>query len=53
MTFKHIPKAYKIDALIQQKTYLVDGEIKEWILKKQFAKEVKHPKYINYGDKLL
>jgi hypothetical protein len=28
-------------------------EIKEWIVKKQFVKEVKHPKYINYGDKLL
>ena len=30
MTFKHIPETYKIDALVQQKTYLVDGEIKEW-----------------------
>ena len=30
MTFKHIPEAYKIDALVRQKTYLVDGEIKEW-----------------------
>ena len=30
MTFKHIPEAYKIDALVQQKTYLVNGEIKEW-----------------------
>ncbi len=28
-------------------------EIKEWILKKQFVKETKHPKYINYGDELL
>jgi len=30
MTFKHIPEAYKIDALVRQKTYLVDGKIKEW-----------------------
>jgi hypothetical protein len=28
-------------------------EIKEWIVKKQFTKEMKHPKYINYGDELL
>ena len=30
MTFKNIPEAYKINALIEQKTYLIDGEIKEW-----------------------
>ena len=30
MTFKNIPEAYKIDSLIKQKTYLIDGEIKEW-----------------------
>lgn len=28
-------------------------EIKEWIVKKQFIKQMKHPKYINYGDELL
>jgi hypothetical protein len=30
-----------------------NGEIKEWIVKKQYIREMKHPKYINYGDKLL
>jgi len=30
MTFKNIPEAYKINALVEQKTYLVNGEIKEW-----------------------
>ena len=30
MTFKKIPEAYKISALLEQKTYLVNGEIKEW-----------------------
>jgi len=30
MTFKNIPEAYKINTLIEQKTYLVNGEIKEW-----------------------
>jgi len=30
MTFKNIPETYKIDALIEQKTYLVNGEIKKW-----------------------
>ena len=30
MTFKNIPETYKIDALVEQKTYLVNGEIKEW-----------------------
>jgi hypothetical protein len=28
-----------------------NGEIKEWILKKQFINEMKHPKYINYDHK--
>jgi len=30
MTFKNIPEAYKINTLVEQKTYLVNGEIKEW-----------------------
>jgi glyceraldehyde-3-phosphate dehydrogenase (NADP+) len=30
MTFKNIPDAYKINTLVEQKTYLVNGEIKEW-----------------------
>mgnify|MGYP000869549106 FL=1 len=30
MTFKNIPETYKIDSLVKQKTYLVDGKIKEW-----------------------
>ena len=30
MTFKTIPEAYKINTLVEQKTYLVNGEIKEW-----------------------
>ena len=30
MTFKNIPEAYKINALVEQKTYLVNGKIKEW-----------------------
>ena len=30
MSFKNIPEAYKINALVEQKTYLVDGKIKEW-----------------------
>ena len=30
MTFKNIPETYKIDALVEQKTYLVNGEIKKW-----------------------
>ena len=30
MTLKNIPEAYKINALVEQKTYLVNGEIKEW-----------------------
>ena len=30
MTFKKIPEAYKINSLVEQKTYLVNGEIKEW-----------------------
>lgn len=30
-----------------------NDEIKEWIVKRQFIKEMKHPKYINYGDELL
>ena len=25
-------------------------EIKEWIIKKQFIKEIKHPKYINHEN---
>ena len=25
-------------------------EIKEWIVKKQFIKEIKHPKYINHEN---
>jgi hypothetical protein len=25
-------------------------EIKEWITKKQFIKEIKHPKYINHEN---
>ena len=25
-------------------------KIEEWITEKQFIKETKHPKYINYGD---
>ncbi|MBT7850012.1 MAG: NADP-dependent glyceraldehyde-3-phosphate dehydrogenase [Flavobacteriaceae bacterium] len=30
MTFKNIPKAFEINTLVEQKTYLVNGEIKEW-----------------------
>ena len=30
MSFKNIPEAYKINALIEQKTYLINGKIKEW-----------------------
>ena len=30
MTFKNIPEPYKINSLVEQKTYLVNGEIKEW-----------------------
>ena len=30
MSFKNIPEAYKINALVEQKTYLINGEIKEW-----------------------
>ena len=30
MTFKNIPKAFEIKTLVEQKTYLVNGEIKEW-----------------------
>ena len=30
MTLKNIPEAYKINALVEQKTYLVNGEIREW-----------------------
>lgn len=30
MTFKTIPEAFKIDSLVKQTTYLVDGELKEW-----------------------
>ena len=30
MTFKNIPDPYKINSLVEQKTYLVNGEIKEW-----------------------
>jgi hypothetical protein len=28
-------------------------EIKEWIVKKEFLNEIKHPKFINYEHKLL
>lgn len=27
-----------------------NDEIREWITNKQFIKETKHPKYINYGN---
>ena len=30
MSLKTIPEAYKINALVEQKTYLVNGELKEW-----------------------
>jgi glyceraldehyde-3-phosphate dehydrogenase (NADP+) len=30
MSSKNIPEAYKIKSLVEQKTYLVNGEIKEW-----------------------
>jgi glyceraldehyde-3-phosphate dehydrogenase (NADP+) len=30
MTLKTIPEAFKIDSLVKQTTYLVDGELKEW-----------------------
>ena len=30
MTLKNIPEAYKMNALVEQKTYLINGEIKEW-----------------------
>ena len=30
MSFKNIPEAYKINTLVEQKTYLINGEIKEW-----------------------
>ena len=30
ITFKEIPNEFKIDALLHQKTYLVDGILKEW-----------------------
>tara|TARA_B100000768_G_C11284947_1_gene381770 strand:+ start:8452 stop:10038 length:1587 start_codon:yes stop_codon:yes gene_type:complete len=30
MTFKNIPEPFKINSLVEQKTYLVNGEIKEW-----------------------
>ena len=30
MTFITIPEAFKIDSLVKQTTYLVDGELKEW-----------------------
>ncbi|NCT10684.1 MAG: NADP-dependent glyceraldehyde-3-phosphate dehydrogenase [Flavobacteriia bacterium] len=33
-TFKNIPNEYKIDELLHQNTYLVDGELKEWKGKK-------------------
>ncbi|WP_034043134.1 NADP-dependent glyceraldehyde-3-phosphate dehydrogenase [Wocania ichthyoenteri] len=29
-TFSEIPEAYKINSLLHQKTYLVDGELKQW-----------------------
>ena len=29
-TFSEIPEAYKINALLHQKSYLVDGELKQW-----------------------
>ena len=32
--FKDIPKEFKIDALVHQNTYLIDGELKEWKGKK-------------------
>ena len=28
--FTEIPEAYKITSLLHQKTYLVNGELKEW-----------------------
>ena len=30
MSLNTIPEAYKINALVEQKTYLVNGELKEW-----------------------
>ena len=30
MGFNNIPKAFQIDNLIHQKTYLVNGELKKW-----------------------
>ena len=29
-TFSEIPEAYKINSLLHQTTYLVNGELKEW-----------------------
>ena len=48
--FTEIPEAYKISSLLHQKTYLVNGELKEW--KGDVARMLMYM-YLRYGEQCL